>query len=265
MTSAIFEEVLRGWDRKLNRKILLLIDNCSAHPQIKNLQNIQLEFLPPNATSVLQPMDQGIIRSLKSHYRKLLVKRLVQDLEEKKRSTISLLNAVNYIHKAWSLVETKTIKNCFQHAKWRQEDFDEDDDLPLAEWINIQTDEISDSEDNAFLNFDENIATYASLTDEEIIEEVYNENKNNSDSEKEEEEEDDEEILINVPNIQNVEQSLKTVRGFLLMGVSTPHHDALFNNLAYLESAIDKIKILHYRNQTKITDLFHYNISCMCI
>ncbi|KAJ3622373.1 hypothetical protein MTP99_002888 [Tenebrio molitor] len=123
-------------------------------------------------------MDQGIIRSLKSHYRKLLVKRLVQDLEEKKRSTISLLDAVNYIHKAWSLVETKTIKNCFQHAKWRQEDFDEDDDLPLAEWINIQTDEISGSEDNAFLNFGENIATCASLTDEEIIEEVYNENKN---------------------------------------------------------------------------------------
>jgi hypothetical protein len=59
-------------------KILLLIDNCSVHPQIKNLQNIQLEFLPPNATSVLQP------RSLKSHYRKLLVKRLMQDLEEKK-------------------------------------------------------------------------------------------------------------------------------------------------------------------------------------
>lgn len=73
MTSSIFEEELRSWDRELQRdggrKIALLLDNCAAHPHLFDLKNIELVFLPPQTTSVLQPMDQGIIRSLKCHYR----------------------------------------------------------------------------------------------------------------------------------------------------------------------------------------------------
>ena len=59
--SQIFEE----WMRKLNRtfqmegrKIVLLIDNYLAHPSVSDLRNVQLVFLPPNTTSVLQPMNQ---------------------------------------------------------------------------------------------------------------------------------------------------------------------------------------------------------------
>ena len=72
MNSEIFEEWVRKNDRKFrtdDRKIALIIDNCPAHPSISNLNNIQLIFLPPNTTSILQPMDQGVIRSLKAHYR----------------------------------------------------------------------------------------------------------------------------------------------------------------------------------------------------
>lgn len=72
MTGAIFEKELMQWDHELEkqkRRILLLVDNCPAHPKIQNLQNITLAFLPPNSTSVLQPMDQGVIRSLKAFYR----------------------------------------------------------------------------------------------------------------------------------------------------------------------------------------------------
>lgn len=69
MTSTIFEKELRKWDSDLckkNRKILLLVDNCTAHCDI-SLKNIKLMFFPPNVTSVLQPMDQGVIRSFKCH------------------------------------------------------------------------------------------------------------------------------------------------------------------------------------------------------
>ena len=47
-----------------DRKILLLLDNGPAHPQAK-LNNIKLAFLPPNTTSLSQPMDQGIIQTMK--------------------------------------------------------------------------------------------------------------------------------------------------------------------------------------------------------
>ena len=68
---------------KEKRKIVL-VDNCTAHPHIKNLKCIKLVFLPPNTTSVLQPMDQGVIRSLKSHYKKQLVMRILENYEENK-------------------------------------------------------------------------------------------------------------------------------------------------------------------------------------
>ena len=64
----MFEEWLRELDRKYafeERNLTLVIDNCPAHPHIDNLKAIKLYFLPPNITSKTQPMDQGVIRSLK--------------------------------------------------------------------------------------------------------------------------------------------------------------------------------------------------------
>ncbi|CAG8780715.1 13424_t:CDS:2, partial [Racocetra fulgida] len=45
------------------------------------LQNIKLEFLPPHTTSVIQPCDAGIIKNFKANYRKLLVKKWIDDIE----------------------------------------------------------------------------------------------------------------------------------------------------------------------------------------
>ncbi len=63
MTSQIFTERLAAWDlylTKVNLKILLLVDNCTAHPHVSTLKNIQLEFLPPNTTSLIQPMEDSL-------------------------------------------------------------------------------------------------------------------------------------------------------------------------------------------------------------
>ena len=58
------------------RKILLLIDNCPAHPPV-TASNVKLVFLPPNTTSRLQPCDAGIIRAFKAHYRKRLLRHVL--------------------------------------------------------------------------------------------------------------------------------------------------------------------------------------------
>ena len=75
MDSTLFEEWVRELDvkfQKENRKIALIIDNCPAHPTIAYLSNVKLIFLPPNTTSVSQPMDQGVIKCLKAFYRRRL-------------------------------------------------------------------------------------------------------------------------------------------------------------------------------------------------
>jgi hypothetical protein len=79
MTSRLFEEEIVEWDEKMrddNRFILLIVDNCPSHPKdLKSqLTNIELVYLPPNCTSVIQPMDMGIIKNLKHYYREKLVR-----------------------------------------------------------------------------------------------------------------------------------------------------------------------------------------------
>lgn len=69
MTGLIWEKWLRRWDQALSRKICLLVDNCTSHPKVSNLKNIEVVFLPPNTTSIMQPMDQGCIKIFKGHYR----------------------------------------------------------------------------------------------------------------------------------------------------------------------------------------------------
>jgi hypothetical protein len=62
MASDIFQQYLTKWSNELRQKyreILLLVYNFPAHPHIQYLSNIKLMFLPPNATSVLQPMDMA--------------------------------------------------------------------------------------------------------------------------------------------------------------------------------------------------------------
>ena len=60
MTVELFEERLRQLDRKFsaaNRKIILIIDNCTTHLHVEQLNSIELIFLPPNTTSNTQLMD----------------------------------------------------------------------------------------------------------------------------------------------------------------------------------------------------------------
>ena len=53
-----------------NRNILLLLDNFSGHfPEKYELTNVELLYLAPNTTSIMQPLDAGIIRSFKVHFK----------------------------------------------------------------------------------------------------------------------------------------------------------------------------------------------------
>ncbi|KAJ8897154.1 hypothetical protein PR048_002500 [Dryococelus australis] len=121
MTSAIFEGYVRALDAKMvcnNRKILLFMDHCPARPVISNLRNIKIEFLPPNSTSVLQPMDQGVIKILKHQFHKHFVSRLITRMVNGKTSVhkINILDAMHYFAAVWDTMESKSIENCFKKA-----------------------------------------------------------------------------------------------------------------------------------------------------
>lgn len=110
-----------------HRKVLLTMDNCRAHDITNlNLSSVRVIFFPPNMTSRLQPLDQGIIRVVKSHYRKRLVKSAIQAIESgKEHSNWNVLDAVRAVGASWDEVSPDIIKNCFMKA-WRQSDEDRD-------------------------------------------------------------------------------------------------------------------------------------------
>jgi hypothetical protein len=87
ITCALFKEMLTCLDRRMatkRRKILLSVDQCTVHSKdVSSLNNVRVEFLP---TSVLQLMDQGIIRSLKQMYCKHLVCRYIECITNTKES-----------------------------------------------------------------------------------------------------------------------------------------------------------------------------------
>lgn len=51
----------------LPRKAVLLLDNAPTHPSAEELQDgdIKAMFLPANTTAICQPMDQGVLETLK--------------------------------------------------------------------------------------------------------------------------------------------------------------------------------------------------------
>ena len=126
MTSQLFEEWLKKTGQAVfaqNRKVAMVVDNCPAHPKIGDLKAVELIFLPPNSTSILQSCDQGIIKAFKQVYRKLLVRSYLPHVEDQMKGRkkdqvykVDVLDALHRIKEAWSLVKQDCITNCFRQA-----------------------------------------------------------------------------------------------------------------------------------------------------
>ena len=120
MTGEILDQVLSKLNRTLRisgRSVLLLMDNAGCHPE--ELQhkytNIKIVFLPANTTSVLQPLDLGIIKNFKMWYRKLLFRHVLAKIEEcttasQVTKSLTILHAIRWVAEAWRQVTSDNQK-----------------------------------------------------------------------------------------------------------------------------------------------------------
>ncbi|KAG8747572.1 hypothetical protein FRC10_000708, partial [Ceratobasidium sp. 414] len=73
MVQSIWHRFLSDLNTRMvhqNRRIILLVDNAPSHRHTPSeYSNVHVEFLAPNLTAWIQPMDAGIIRCFKAHYR----------------------------------------------------------------------------------------------------------------------------------------------------------------------------------------------------
>ena len=67
MTGEILHKVLAKIDTRLKREgrsVILFMDNAGCHPPDlkEKYSNMKIVYLPPNTTSMLQPLDLGILK-----------------------------------------------------------------------------------------------------------------------------------------------------------------------------------------------------------
>ncbi|KAI0992064.1 hypothetical protein K3495_g16122, partial [Podosphaera aphanis] len=87
---------------KEQRHVLLLLDNAPSHiPNGLELSNVEIQFLPPNTTSRMQPMDAGA------------VDKFDQGLENFYK--FDQLTAMKWCLVAWKEITALTIRNYFKH------------------------------------------------------------------------------------------------------------------------------------------------------
>ena len=120
MTSSLFTDWVNSINNQMKlkgRKILLLVDNCPAHPEM-TLSNVKIVFLPPNTTSKLQPCDAGIIENLKRGYRRRFLRHLLHSMDDKATAralarSVTVLDAICWVTAAWKDCKPEMIRKCW--------------------------------------------------------------------------------------------------------------------------------------------------------
>ncbi len=100
-----------------NWHVALTLDNFMGHTITYKPTHIELIYFEPNLTPYVQPLDAGIIRCVKAHYRKAFCARAV-DMDEAGESDIykiNLLEIMLMVRQAWDAVTPETIANCWKH------------------------------------------------------------------------------------------------------------------------------------------------------
>lgn len=122
MTTEIFKEWLLNFDRSMaGRKVVLLMDNFAAHDAAVTelggrIVNTKVIWLPPNATSRCQPLDQGIIQAWKLNWKRRWVQYMLREFDAGRDpiETMTVLQAVRWGITCWeSDVRPETIRRCF--------------------------------------------------------------------------------------------------------------------------------------------------------
>ena len=190
--------------KNLPVKALLLLDNAPAHPDesvlLSSDKSIKAMFLPPNTTALIQPMDQGVLESLKRRYRKSPLRKLLL-LDQEGDSMIAFVKKINVkdaiymTAAAWDDIPSLTLSKSWLKLLGTGHGISETSDNSAqdqtCEELAKQLDtNLSDSDISDWIGTDSCDPGYQVLTDQEIIEQVTCTNpqlstENESDSESE--------------------------------------------------------------------------------
>ncbi|XP_029048965.1 jerky protein homolog-like [Osmia bicornis bicornis] len=161
----------------LSEKAILLFDDTKLHSSTNPLiiDGIKAVFLPANVTSLVQPLDQGIIEAIKNRYKAKLLTFILnaQELGENYDDAMKSFNikhAVQLISQAWDEITEKNISNCWKNLLNLPVDPADNSEQITSESIHQISKQIRNLENIALDEVNEWIqADSKNLTDEDII------------------------------------------------------------------------------------------------
>ena len=202
MTGEIHHQIMTKLNNEMrlsNRHILYVCDNASSH-QVREYSHIKFLMLPPNATSIMQPLDQGIILSAKRRYKKKLAERYLACVENNKDANsllkaLDIVQATNMIAASWRETSSTIIQNCFHKAGFKHHAVDPapetEDPLPAPApdvWNRVQR-WLGDVQFDEFAANGPEAGTAQPMSDQDIVNIVLTENDAQEESDDESEEE----------------------------------------------------------------------------
>ncbi|XP_023227669.1 tigger transposable element-derived protein 1-like [Centruroides sculpturatus] len=113
---------------ELPLKALLLLDNVPGHPKdlednlLEDFPWLTVQFLPPNTTSLIQPMDQEVIAGFKKLHIRALFCQCFEACQFSSTMTLKtfwkekfdILEAIRLIQKAWSEVTQRQLNSAWR-------------------------------------------------------------------------------------------------------------------------------------------------------
>ena len=117
------EELKRFCEKEnIEFKVLILLDNVLSHPS-EIYESIKVVFLPPNTTSILQPMDQGVISAFKANYLKETLSQLINSCDANDQLSIkefwkqfNIKVAIEIIDKCWKGLTLHCMNSCLLYT-----------------------------------------------------------------------------------------------------------------------------------------------------
>ncbi|XP_035209955.1 tigger transposable element-derived protein 1-like [Stegodyphus dumicola] len=141
-------------EKELPLKALLIFDNAPSHSKDleeilqENYPFIKVQYLPPNTTSILQPMDQQVIANFRKLYTRTLFNKLFEECEfggnnmtvrKFWKEKFDVLMAIRLIQKAWEEVSQRTLISAWKMLvpSWTQEEAVVDDTEVVKDIITV--------------------------------------------------------------------------------------------------------------------------------
>ena len=262
MTGEIHHQIMSKLNNEMrlsNRHILYVCDNASSH-QVREYSHIKFLMLPRNATSIMQPLDQGIILSAKRRYKKRLAERYLACVENNKDANsllkaLDIVQATNMIAASWRETSSTIIQNCFHKAGFKHHAVDpaseiQEDPLPapapdvwnrVQRWLgDVQFDEFAASEPEA--------GTAQPMSDQDIVNIVLTEN--------DVQEESDDELEEEIPSASAIKTSVEFLAMIDQQKAFLKQNQMPTDIVKQLEAQVVAMQVLLCSKQKQMQDYF---------